>query len=373
MKLINLYFIFILAVLSTQLQGQYLANPSFEGTPGISLSPPDWIPYNTNSTPDTEPINCDYYIASEGDTYLTLVVRGEESTFPNTIENCQTELLQPLLAGFCYSLSVDLASRDDVGHYIIGEGFITYLSSVTLKIYASNSDSDKGELLVETSEISNQEWETFSISIKPQEEISYIILEIGHFGGSSGLGNLLIDNLIISSEEIISTVQLNETYQTSDLPITITASESDSYSWSPSTGLSCYDCQSPDVNTSISRTYSCLITNSIGCPTEELFILNFPFDPFNPLTPEFKIPNVFTPNGDGFNDYFEIPGLPPYSSLIIFNRSGKQLYKSEQYNNDWNGIDMENNELPEGVYWYILITPGFSGKHNGSVYLKRKQ
>src|SRR5690606_40339000 len=64
-----------------------------------------------------------------------------------------------------------------------------------------------------------------------------------------------------------------------------------------------------------------------------------------------KIPNVFTPNGDGVNDYFEIRGLGmfPTHRLTVFNRWGNEVYKSSNYQNDWNGAN-----LSEGTYYYVL-------------------
>lgn len=64
-----------------------------------------------------------------------------------------------------------------------------------------------------------------------------------------------------------------------------------------------------------------------------------------------KIPNVFTPNGDGVNDRFEIRGLEfyPENRLVIFNRWGNEVYAAKTYNNDWDGAN-----LSEGTYYYIL-------------------
>lgn len=52
-----------------------------------------------------------------------------------------------------------------------------------------------------------------------------------------------------------------------------------------------------------------------------------------------RIPNIFTPNGDGMNDFFEIVGLElfPENELYIFNRWGAELYRQKNYHNDWNG------------------------------------
>jgi gliding motility-associated-like protein len=61
------------------------------------------------------------------------------------------------------------------------------------------------------------------------------------------------------------------------------------------------------------------------------------------------IPNVFTPNGDPQNEYFEVSSALQGSSLAVFNRWGKQVYASESYTNTWNAPD-----VPSGVYFYSL-------------------
>ena len=68
---------------------------------------------------------------------------------------------------------------------------------------------------------------------------------------------------------------------------------------------------------------------------------------------EVKPINVFTPNGDGMNDYFTLFNLDDYPSAAvkIFNRWGKVVYENENYQNDWDGGD-----LNAGTYYYI-VTP----------------
>lgn len=74
----------------------------------------------------------------------------------------------------------------------------------------------------------------------------------------------------------------------------------------------------------------------------------------NPLI----IPNVFTPNGDGVNDVFFIPGLDTYTEneITIINRWGNNVYEKTNYKNDWTG-----NGLPEGTYFYILKVKTLAG------------
>jgi gliding motility-associated-like protein len=66
-------------------------------------------------------------------------------------------------------------------------------------------------------------------------------------------------------------------------------------------------------------------------------------------------PNIFTPNGDGVNDYFSIPCLDiaPRAYLAVFNRWGDQVYESDRYGNQWDGRH-NGQALPDGTYFYIL-------------------
>jgi gliding motility-associated-like protein/uncharacterized repeat protein (TIGR01451 family) len=63
------------------------------------------------------------------------------------------------------------------------------------------------------------------------------------------------------------------------------------------------------------------------------------------------IPNVFTPNGDGKNEKFDIGGLDKYpsSTLYVYNRWGAMVYQSKDYRNNWTGTG-----LNAGSYFYTL-------------------
>ncbi|RQP03852.1 MAG: DUF11 domain-containing protein, partial [Paracoccus sp. BP8] len=74
----------------------------------------------------------------------------------------------------------------------------------------------------------------------------------------------------------------------------------------------------------------------------------------NPL----RIPNIFTPNGDGQNDRFEIEGIEGFdkAEVVVFNRWGNEIYRHNDYDNTWDGA-----AIPDGTYYYMLTL------HNGSM------
>ncbi len=287
--------ILVVGLLCSRVSGQYFANPSFEGDPGISVSPPSWQPFETYSTPDTEPIGCDNYIASDGSTYLTLITRGSAHHIPNSVENAMTPLLESLEAGKYYELTVDLASREDVGHFSWEEGFISYTSPVNLKIFGSESALNKGEFLSESEAITNQIWNNYSLILFPQTTISYLLVEAGMAEGPDGMGNLLLDRIHIK--------ELDE-------------------------------------------------------PPLDFGVL--------------KIPNVFTPNGDGVNDEFVIRGLKKGSFLLVYDRLGIEVFKSYNYEHNWDGKDLQGRELPPDTYWFVLFPSNMDEAVKGFVYLKRE-
>lgn len=82
-----------------------------------------------------------------------------------------------------------------------------------------------------------------------------------------------------------------------------------------------------------------------------------------------KIPNVFTPNNDGFNDYFVIDGLNSYpgSLLIVFDRNGRTVYQTNNYQNNWDASGVES-----GSYFYTLrLNDTHKTERKGSITIYR--
>lgn len=68
------------------------------------------------------------------------------------------------------------------------------------------------------------------------------------------------------------------------------------------------------------------------------------------------IPNIITPNGDGYNDYMTVRGLEAYTdaTIKIFDRYGKIFVDRKMTHPfQWDGYYM-GRPLPTGSYWYII-------------------
>lgn len=80
-----------------------------------------------------------------------------------------------------------------------------------------------------------------------------------------------------------------------------------------------------------------------------------------------EVPNIFTPNGDGLNDYFEIKNLKGKNwSLFIFTMDNKIVFQSSHYRNNWDGGDLE-----EGEYSYKLYNEKTKEEYTGILKLEK--
>ena len=91
------------------------------------------------------------------------------------------------------------------------------------------------------------------------------------------------------------------------------------------------------------------------------------------VSDELYAPNVFTPNGDGVNDYFEpkVNGVDDYT-LTIFNRYGEIVYEITSKRPLWDGRTPSGVEMVNGLYYFVLENNKDNNKKlSGFVYLFR--
>lgn len=90
-----------------------------------------------------------------------------------------------------------------------------------------------------------------------------------------------------------------------------------------------------------------------GCTLMDTIIVNSRYCPC-----DVKLPNAFTPNGDGLNDYFKpqiaLGCVPNKYSFSIYNRFGQRLYTSfNEFDQGWNGT-FKGRPCDLGVYFYEI-------------------
>ncbi|MDN3549173.1 PKD-like domain-containing protein [Mucilaginibacter aquaedulcis] len=121
------------------------------------------------------------------------------------------------------------------------------------------------------------------------------------------------------------------------------------YLWTPNIGISDNKIKNPIITGEADRIYTLKVTNNHGCTSQDILLVK--------VSPNLTIPNTFTPNGDGINDYWEIKGLVAYQQAVIdiFNRYGTKLYHSLGYSQPWDGT-YNGQALSPGTYYYIINT-----------------
>ncbi|HLK96461.1 MAG TPA: gliding motility-associated C-terminal domain-containing protein, partial [Hymenobacter sp.] len=92
-----------------------------------------------------------------------------------------------------------------------------------------------------------------------------------------------------------------------------------------------------------------LRTNVDGCSAEDKVTVK--------VGPPIRIPNAFSPNGDGTNDTWKIDRIDAFTgnSITIFNRWGNKVYSANGYGsaNEWRGI-INGEPAPIGTYYYVI-------------------
>ena len=86
-------------------------------------------------------------------------------------------------------------------------------------------------------------------------------------------------------------------------------------------------------------------------------------------------PNVFTPNGDGKNDFFEVRSTNKNHEVLlkIYTRTGVLVYQFVKKHHAWDGYSLNGRPMANGVYFYEAEVRGVSPKisKSGCVHLYR--
>jgi gliding motility-associated-like protein len=149
--------------------------------------------------------------------------------------------------------------------------------------------------------------------------------------------------------------------------VKLTASEKygNLFYWTPTTALSDPNVLTPLANPVNDITYTLHVTSTTNCGTDSSNV-------FVKVYKKITIPNTFSPNGDGRNDYWDIDALITYpeSLLLVFDRYGQQVFRSVGYANPWDG-KYNGQPVPVGTYYYVLDLKNNTPKISGWVLVVR--
>ena len=124
------------------------------------------------------------------------------------------------------------------------------------------------------------------------------------------------------------------------------------YSWLPNSNINCSTCANIiATGTGDTLVYTLTTHDKNGCTAlTNLLVIS------KPCVESTLIPNIFTPNGDGKNDVFYIPGVCPDDnySLQIYDRWGNTLFSTQQRNRVWDGKTPNGTDATDGVYYFIV-------------------
>ncbi|MDX1652160.1 MAG: gliding motility-associated C-terminal domain-containing protein [Brumimicrobium sp.] len=125
------------------------------------------------------------------------------------------------------------------------------------------------------------------------------------------------------------------------------------YSWSPTEYLSCVNCQNPVSVIPTSMTYTVAFEDENGCKAEDDVTIFFEGIIY--------VPNTFTPDNNGFNDFFFPKGgnIDEFE-MLIFNRWGEVIFESNDFHKKWDGT-YKGEPVKDGTYVWKIIYSDFHG------------
>lgn len=133
------------------------------------------------------------------------------------------------------------------------------------------------------------------------------------------------------------------------------------YRWQPLYNIDNPALLQPTVYPLHDTTYILTVNSQVGCGTaaDKVFVR---------LLEKVRIPNAFSPNGDGINDNWQIEKLYTYpeADVYIYNRYGQPVFHSKGYYKPWDGR-MNNQLMPPGTYYYVIDVKNDQPKLTGWV------
>jgi|GEM_PF-791832 gliding motility-associated-like protein len=136
--------------------------------------------------------------------------------------------------------------------------------------------------------------------------------------------------------------------------VSLTASGGGTYLWSPSAGLSCDTCANPIASPNVTTIYTITVTNDSGCASATTITVDI-------TCGTVFVPEAFSPNGDGQNDYLYVRGdCIKTLDFMVFDRWGNIVFQTKDKSIPWNG-QCRGEAMNTGSYVYYLNATFYDG------------
>ena len=338
-------------------------------TGGIEIDIPDLIIDDLVQT----------FCASDDPTLLDLVVNVDDVAFFDSLDTALAlDLGTPLVDGEVYfagilDVPIEVLVRVGISVNLIDPPAPT--TSETEQTFCASENATLADLQVNESSVlfySDAEGNNLLDPSTPLiDQDSYFVSNVSPEGCES-TSLLEISVVVEEGEPITLSGQSEDTCLNEEYTYT-TESGKQNYSWTVTGGAvvdgggTSDDFVSVTWNSLENNSVSVAYDDPISCTSTDSFQLGVEtIECGEVLDEEFclRVYNEFSPNNDGFNDFFEIECIEDYSNTIeVFNRNGNTVFKAVDYRNTWNGIANVNgilnkgDHLPSGTYYYVINIP----------------
>ena len=187
-----------------------------------------------------------------------------------------------------------------------------------------------------TSDLSKINSGTYSLTVKDANgcivDTNFVIINLDAFHVTASGGG---------------TIKLGDT---AELNAVSTGSNQTVYNWAPDHGLNCPTCANTSTRPDESTLFTITAIDTNGCTAQDTISIYVISDHV------LFVPNSFTPNGDGNNDYFQLFGNLQginHIRFTVFDRWGEKVFETEQIDFKWDAV-YKGEKLPMAVYIYIL-------------------
>jgi len=241
---------------------------------------------------------------------------------------------------------------------IIGDDLICFGESTTLSIINDDDPLQSFTYVWEPSDMINGINTGSSIEFSPNASTNVMVTITNQFGCEYALDYFVEVDQFAAVE---ATADPDDIVLLESTQLNVTSVPGATYEWSPAETL-----DDPNISDPIATPdddgiiYTVTVTNENGCIAIDTVSVRV-------LLPrcdenDVFVPNMFTPNGDNFNDIFKPESnFIDEMQLIVYNRWGEEVYLTEDPAAGWDGT-FQNEELEPDVYGYHLSVLCINGE-----------